>query len=87
LLSGISSVEELEAVFKAFDAVRRPRCQAVIDTSRATGQLLSGLDPEIGVDAKGMAAKLDLLFGHIDNLDIEAHGKSALHELKSYLKG
>ncbi|KAI0202319.1 FAD/NAD(P)-binding domain-containing protein [Astrocystis sublimbata] len=81
LLGRTSSVSDIEAAFKAFDAVRRPRCQAVIDTSRATGQLLSGLDANIGLEAMGMAAKLDSLFGHIDDLDIEEHNQTALDEM------
>lgn len=85
LLSSISSVSGLEAAFKAFDAVRRPRCQAVIDSSRATGQLLCGENPDIGVDPKGMGEELDLLFSHIDALDIEAHKQASLVALKRYL--
>ncbi|KAI0532348.1 FAD/NAD(P)-binding domain-containing protein [Xylaria digitata] len=86
VLSKISSVGELEAAFKAFDAVRRPRCQAVIDNSRATGQLLCGRNPEIRVNPTGMAAELGVLFGHIDALDIETHKELALDELKANLK-
>ncbi|KAI0813185.1 FAD/NAD(P)-binding domain-containing protein [Xylaria sp. FL0064] len=86
LLSKISSVNELEAVFKAFDMVRRPRCQAIIDTSRATGQLLCGQNPKIGVDATSMATELGRLFDHIDSLDIEAHKGLALEELKKHVK-
>jgi salicylate hydroxylase len=85
LLGAIASVDEIEAAFKAFDTVRRPRCQAVIDTSRATGQLLSGQHPDIGVDAEGMAAELASLFGHIDALDIKAHNQAALDALQRYL--
>lgn len=86
LLGKISKVSEIEAAFKAFDTVRRPRCQAVIDTSRATGQLLCGQNQDIGVDAMGMAAELDSLFGHIDALDIEAHNQAALDELRRCLE-
>ncbi|KAI2630915.1 FAD/NAD(P)-binding domain-containing protein [Hypoxylon sp. NC1633] len=85
LLSRISSAGEIEAVFKAFDAVRRPRCQRVVDTSRATGRLLSGRNSQVGVDPKAMADELDVLFGHIDALDLEVHKQEALDELRKQL--
>ncbi|KAI6083844.1 FAD/NAD(P)-binding domain-containing protein [Hypoxylon rubiginosum] len=85
LLSTISSATQLEAAFKAFDMVRRPRCQKVIDTSRASGQLLSGQTPDVGVDAEKMATEMDVLFGHIDALDLQAHKQAALDGLQKLL--
>lgn len=82
LLSNISSVGDLEAVFRAFDAVRRPRCQSVVDSSRATGQLLCGQTPDIGVAAGKMGEALGPLFVHIDALSLEAHKKKALDKLQ-----
>ncbi|KAI0157096.1 hypothetical protein GGR52DRAFT_189773 [Hypoxylon sp. FL1284] len=42
LIGNVSSAGEISAVFKAFDAVRRPRCQRVIDTGRDSGRLFCG---------------------------------------------
>ncbi|KAI1760780.1 FAD/NAD(P)-binding domain-containing protein [Hypoxylon sp. FL1150] len=85
LLSIISSTAELEAAFKAFDAVRRPRCQKVIDTSRASGQLFSGQNLDVGIDAEKMAIEMSVLFEHIDALDLQAHKQAALDELRRQL--
>lgn len=80
LLGAISSIKVIDAAFKAFDVVRRPRCQAVVDSSRATGQLLTGQDSQIGIGAVDMGKALGPLFEHIDALDLASHKQMALDE-------
>ncbi|KAI0408849.1 salicylate hydroxylase [Xylaria palmicola] len=42
LLAKVSSKEDFESAFQAYDKVRRPRCQQIIDSSRETGRILCG---------------------------------------------
>jgi hypothetical protein len=51
LLGSISSIRDLDAAFKVFDIVRRPRCQAIIDSGRETSQVFCGKNPDTGLDA------------------------------------
>ncbi|KAK6829490.1 hypothetical protein PG987_010074 [Apiospora arundinis] len=50
LIADISSVGEINAAFRAFDAIRRPRCQRVIDAGRETGRLFCGQHETAGLD-------------------------------------
>ncbi|KAI1171482.1 FAD/NAD(P)-binding domain-containing protein [Nemania sp. FL0916] len=84
LIQNVSSKEQLEPAFKAFDAVRRTRCQAIVDSSRETGLLLCGQNETVGVDAEGMSDALGPLFGHIDSLDLDTHTQLALDELRKH---
>ncbi|KAI1868447.1 uncharacterized protein JN550_006363 [Neoarthrinium moseri] len=83
LLSNISSPQEIEDAFKAFDQVRRPRCQAVIDSGRATGRLFCGQDPDVGLSAEKMGNALGPLFAHLDTLSLDSHKEAALNNLKA----
>ncbi|TRX95547.1 hypothetical protein FHL15_003505 [Xylaria flabelliformis] len=38
VLGHITSREEISAAFQAFDAIRRPRCQRLVDSSKETGR-------------------------------------------------
>lgn len=64
LLSNVSSREDIAAAFKAYDMVRRPRCQRVVDTSRKTVLLFGG---EFGLDVaelrEKIAPRFDLFLG------------------------
>ncbi|KAI1849071.1 hypothetical protein JX265_013086 [Neoarthrinium moseri] len=83
LLSNVSSPQELEDAFKAFDKVRRPRCQAVIDSGRATGRLFCGQNPDVGLSAEKMGNALGPLFAHLDTLSLDSHKEAALNNLKA----
>ena len=42
LLKAVASREDIAPALKAFDEIRRPRCQRVIDSSRLTGSICCG---------------------------------------------
>ncbi len=42
LFANIQSPEDINAAFSAYDMMRRPRCQQVIDSSRGTGAICCG---------------------------------------------
>ncbi|KAI1403530.1 salicylate hydroxylase [Hypoxylon fuscum] len=79
LFANISSLNEIGAAFKAYDILRRPRCQRVIDSSRETGQILSGqIDLRADKIRELLAPKWDFIFG----LDMESHKQEALDEFR-----
>lgn len=65
LLRKVKSADEIAAAFRAYDTVRRPRCQRVIDSSREMGRICCGA--EVGLDPDdlraAMAGKWEFLFG------------------------
>ncbi|KAF3020595.1 hypothetical protein E8E14_010259 [Neopestalotiopsis sp. 37M] len=77
LVANVTSPDELAAAFRAYDAVRRPRCQKVVDTSRETGHLFCG---QSGLDAAELRAKLSTRWGFILFLNMEEHIQEALGE-------
>ncbi|CAG9983352.1 unnamed protein product [Clonostachys byssicola] len=83
LLGHISSPDDIEAAFKVYDEVRRPRCQRVIDSSRGTGLIMcgrseAGLDPEKILQA--VAPRWDFL-----NLDLKSYVQEAVQKLDERL--
>lgn len=50
LLSEIRLPSEVACAFQAYVTVRRDRCQRVIDSSRGTGLIFCGQNPEAGLD-------------------------------------
>ncbi|KAI1129772.1 salicylate hydroxylase [Nemania abortiva] len=80
VLGRISSCEEVPAAFQAFDAVRRPRCQRIVDSSRETGRIMCGRS-----DARDADALRETLKGRWDfiyNLDVERHKEDAMQKLR-----
>jgi salicylate hydroxylase len=82
LFSKVSSVQDIKAVFQAFDAVRRPRCQRIIDSSRETGQIMCGQIPEVGLDAGNIRQALRNRWKVIHDLDLSSHSEQAVKEIR-----
>ncbi|KAI8956907.1 salicylate hydroxylase [Daldinia sp. FL1419] len=86
LLSHTKSKDELDAAFKAYDVVRRPRGQRVIDSSRGTGQIFCGQSREIGLDPAKLRELVPGRWGFIMSLDIQQHKQDALEAMQGILK-
>ncbi|KAF2433666.1 mannitol 1-phosphate dehydrogenase [Tothia fuscella] len=81
LLAEVKSAKGIEAAFRAYDAVRRPRSQKLVTTSREAGQLyefeLEGSDPEaIRVN---LLQRMDWLWKHDLTADL-AEAKEILNK-------
>lgn len=50
LLGQVNSTADLEKAFKAYDAVRRPRSQKVVTTSRQASDIYEFEDKSVGLD-------------------------------------
>lgn len=77
LIANVSSAEEIAAALKAYDALRRPRCQKVVDTSRDTGLLFCGV---YGLDVAELRVQISTRWNFILQLDMEKHIEEALEE-------
>jgi salicylate hydroxylase len=84
LFSQVHRPQYVAAAFKAFDAVRRPRCQRVIDSSRGTGAIMCGQDKELGLDAAKLAEGLAPRWGFIFGLSMADHKEQALGQLHEF---
>lgn len=82
LLGEIKQPADLAAAFQVFDSVRRDRCQRVIDSSRGTGLILCGQDPDAGLDHSKMMGVLAPRWGFIGGLDLVAYKEEALAKMK-----
>ncbi|KAI0185281.1 salicylate hydroxylase [Xylaria flabelliformis] len=81
LLSHVQSPTQIEAAFKVYDALRRPRCQRVIDSSRETGMILCGQNADAGLDPEKLGQLLATKWDFIAGLDMKEHKKDAVAKL------
>ncbi|KAI0967861.1 salicylate hydroxylase [Xylaria arbuscula] len=81
LLAKVSSREDFEYAFQAYDTVRRPRCQRIIDSSRETGHILCGQSGLQADELRGfLAPQWNFLFG----LDMSGHKQDALDRMRGF---
>lgn len=59
LLARVSTPAEAMKALKVYDHVRRPRTQQVVKASLRTGELITGSDKTIGIDAVPLKQALD----------------------------
>ena len=85
VLSKVTKPAQIEAAFKAYDEVRRPRAQAIVDSSRLTGRIMTGLEAEMNTDPEKLAGALGARWGFIYDFDINQHWQEALAKLDTLL--
>jgi salicylate hydroxylase len=81
LLAKIRSVDDIELAFRVYSDVRRPRAQAVIDSSRGTGLISTGQNAEVGLDPKKLDAALESRWNFIYDLDLDEYKEEALDRM------
>ena len=82
LLASIQRPEQLDGALLAYDEVRRPRTQRIVESSRATGMIMSGRGDGIGVDVVKMREALAERWAFIYDFDVKRHKEDALASLK-----
>lgn len=82
LLATVTSADDVPTAFRAFDLVRRPRCQQILDSSRVTGQIMCGQNPDVGMHAEEIREALRDRWRFIQTLDTAAHRKDALEIMR-----
>lgn len=82
LLGEVKHPSDIAQAFRAYSEVRRDRCQRVIDSSRGTGRIFCGQDPEAGLEPDKMMGLLAPRWGFISGIDFDAYRKEALARMK-----
>jgi salicylate hydroxylase len=77
LLGQANSVEEIEKAFYAYDAIRRPRSQKVVATSRDAAKIYEFEDEELGSDLDSIRRRLEIRYDWIWNEDLPNQLKKA----------
>ncbi|EKD19231.1 mannitol 1-phosphate dehydrogenase [Drepanopeziza brunnea f. sp. 'multigermtubi' MB_m1] len=77
LLGQVKSVDEIEKAFYAYDAVRRPRSQKVVTTSREAAALYEFEDESMGTDLEKIRKRLLERYDWIWNEDLPQQLKKA----------
>lgn len=73
LLGRATTVAEASLALKAYDQVRRPRTQQVVESSRGTGMMRTGLDKDTGLDLLKFQQKLLSRWDFIIGFDNKSH--------------
>jgi salicylate hydroxylase len=77
---------DLKPAFKAFDAVRRPRNQRIVDSSTETGKIMCGIGSEVKMNVQDMRLALEKRWEFIIRFDLERHKQDALHMFADFSK-
>lgn len=77
LLGQVNSVGEIEKAFQAYDAVRRPRSQKVVTTSREAAAIYEFEDEELGTDLDAIRQRLETRYNWIWDEDLNQQLKKA----------
>ncbi|CZT02996.1 hypothetical protein WAI453_012220 [Rhynchosporium graminicola] len=77
LLGQIKKTDDIEKAFHAYDAVRRPRSQKVVKTSREAGALYNFQDKELGTDLEKVRRRLHERYNWIWDEDLPQHLRKA----------
>lgn len=77
LLASINGAGELESAFSAYDAVRRPRSQRLVTSSRRVGDVYNFEDAVIGDDIEATREYLEHAWDWIWNEDLDQQLENA----------
>ena len=83
LLGEVKEAKQLEAAFKAYDQVRRPRTQRIVASAHGVGMALCGRG-ENGLDAEQIGEDLPPRWVFIHRQDQKEHKKAALDAMRSF---
>lgn len=78
--------EKIEACFRAYDAVRRPRTQRLCRTSREMGDMIEFVSPEFGNDLAKIKENLDQRMHWIWDVDLKGEVQRAVDMAKNIIR-
>lgn len=85
LLGRVASPSQIPAAMQGYDAVRRPRSQRVVQSSKGTGQILSGRS-DAGLDPAKLRAALAGRWDFIFDADLAAEREAAYRIMQAVLR-
>lgn len=83
LLGSLQRSSDIEAAFRAFDMVQRPRTQKLTTTSRAAGELYELQDERVGDDLEALQRDISSRMRWIWNQDLDAQVVEAMEVLRT----
>ncbi|KAK2606536.1 hypothetical protein N8I77_005278 [Diaporthe amygdali] len=87
LLGHAETAAQASLALVVYDQVRRPRTQRVVESSRGTGMMRTGLDKEVGLDLLKFRQRLLSRWDFIIDFDNKQHCAEALAVMNRLLKG
>lgn len=78
LVSRVTRREELGSALKAYDAVRRPRSQKLVQTSIQSGAMLDYEDQELGTDIERISKNIESRWNWIWYEDLQGELDQAI---------
>ena len=85
LLGRSNSPIEAQVALKVYDSVRRPRTQAIVRSSRATGEIITGRGKDVGLDPNKLRENLTGRWDFILDFDLEKHRDQAVELMEAEL--
>jgi salicylate hydroxylase len=83
LLGEVKDPKHLTAAFQAYDKVRRPRTQRIIESSHGTGVILCGRGADTGLDIDKIREALPKRWSFIYGIDLKEHKREALASFRA----
>jgi salicylate hydroxylase len=87
LFGRVKEVSQIEAALAAFDAVRRPRSQKVVDIARAFGRVYAYAEGNLHEDPQGMRDFFAEAAAFTNEVDLNKQNRDALEIYESILRG
>ena len=78
LFKHVKTLEDVERAFEAYDAIRRPRSQRVVEISREYGRVYAFMHPEVSDDFDKIRMKMGEGEMYASGVDIEAQNRCAV---------
>jgi salicylate hydroxylase len=78
LLKEVKSVWQIPKAFEAFDAIRRPRSQKVVELSRMFGRLYAFMEEGVGDDLDKIRKKMREAAAIMNDADLQEQNKEAV---------
>jgi salicylate hydroxylase len=85
VLGAIEKPSQLGAAFEAYDEIRRPRAQRIVESSRAVGWILCGKGADIGLDVDKMRGALGEKWMYIHGMNQKDQKAKCLEALRQRL--
>ncbi|EED22034.1 salicylate hydroxylase, putative [Talaromyces stipitatus ATCC 10500] len=76
----VQTVSDIRAVFETFDAVRRERCQWLVQSSRFIGDCYEWRADGVGKDFEIIEREINVRYGIIANVDVEKMCREAVED-------
>ncbi|GIZ48688.1 hypothetical protein CKM354_001173800 [Cercospora kikuchii] len=86
LLGRITTPKQASVALQVYDEARRPRTQKIVDSSRETGLIFTGNNPEYTMDHAGLKGRLPQRWDFILDFDNGKAREEAVRELEARLR-